>query len=729
MIHSTPESSLQGAAKTLPASPLRKVASSSEGTRPVIDVVGSLRRHWYVSAIVLVVLAAAGGFILWKKGKPVYESHSVVYLSPKFPKMLVGDTEVELPYDSYVQDQIQTVTRRDIVADSISKLPYAVRYRRGLTPSYQGPALPYEIELLQSELEVKRLGSTYEMSIGLQGASPTDLAEIVNTVTNTYMDRMKNEEFYGLNDRLNTLRLEKTRLQKDMDDQMGEQAQLMQQLGVATLGSKSGGTDIYDTTLQKLSDEQVTAHMQSQAAEAQLAAVVKGSSGPGGSAVMEADEDQAIATDPGLSGVRTSLNNRRAALIEEMNGLRPDHPIYQKDKEELDSIDVMMNNLRKQAGEHLQDRLRQEVARTRMIELQLGQELAQRTHSATSAAPKFQRAAALGPEIDSLQKAYSAVDDRIRDLELESSSPGSIHVSSTALTPLNPEASKLKLYLLALGLFSFVCAIAAPVAMDLLDNRIFTARDVEQVVGFHPLGVLLDSCEFRREIAGEYYLRLAAGIDHAVRSSGARVFLFTSPSHSSGTSTVVRELSEKLRTLDLRTQTIVASAPEGLEFTGTNVPWRPQLLLQKQSKADESRLTALTPISASYGRTEHDTGQDTPMLNSVFQGLHHGSDQHDVILIDASPLPISAHTEYLTRVSDVTVLVVKSSTTTKQELDRAARLLERLDVAGVAVVLNKIGLERADRALKKELRGYEQSFRRRRSASVKDPVRRERSTA
>jgi CO dehydrogenase nickel-insertion accessory protein CooC1 len=73
--------------------------------------------------------------------------------------------------------------------------------------------------------------------------------------------------------------------------------------------------------------------------------------------------------------------------------------------------------------------------------------------------------------------------------------------------------------------------------------------------------------------------------------------------------------------------------------------------------------------------------------------------------------------------------VVKSSVTTKQELDRAARLLERLDVAGVAVVLNKISQERTDRALKKELRGYEQSLRQRRSASINGQARRERASA
>jgi len=259
MINSTSDNSLPKNFKSLPSAPLHRTASPTEGSRLTINVIGSLRRHWYVSAIALLVFAGCGAFALWKKAKPDYESHSVLYLSPKFPKMLVGDTEVELPYDSYVQDQVQTVTRHDIVADSISKLPLAVRYRRGLTPNYQGPALPYEIEVLQKTLEVKRVGSTYEMSIGLHGATPKDLAEIVNMVTNTYVERMKNEEFYGLDDRLNTLRQEKVRLQKEMDDSLGEQAQLMQQLGVATLSTKDGATNVYDSTLQKLSAEQVTA--------------------------------------------------------------------------------------------------------------------------------------------------------------------------------------------------------------------------------------------------------------------------------------------------------------------------------------------------------------------------------------------------------------------------------------------------------------------------------------
>ncbi len=50
-------------------------------------------------------------------------------------------------------------TRYDIIEDAIAKLPYAVRH-------WTGPVLPYEIQFLQQTLEVKRIGSTYEMSVG-----------------------------------------------------------------------------------------------------------------------------------------------------------------------------------------------------------------------------------------------------------------------------------------------------------------------------------------------------------------------------------------------------------------------------------------------------------------------------------------------------------------------------------------------------------------------------------
>jgi polysaccharide biosynthesis transport protein len=702
---------MSGSSNDLPTSAPRRTGNSPQGQGPNVDLVGSLKRHWLISLSVLLAFLGCGGFVLSKKAKPAYEAHSLVYISPRFPKILANDNEVDLPYDSYFADQIQKPTRYDIIEDAITQLPYAVRH-------LSGPASPYEIQVLQHTLEVKRIGSTYEMSIGLTGPSPDGLADIVNSVTDSYVEKAKNEEFYELDARLTTLHQEQDRLQKQMNDRLIEQAQLMQQLGVATISSAEGATNPYDSTSQTVRGQLAVARMDREAAEARYAAVLKGD-GSGGSTVLDVAADDAMATDSSLSVTRSNLNTRRATLVEEMNGLRPDHPIYQKDKEEIASIDGQMNDLRGNAADRLQNKLRQEVARTRMVELQLIRELGEKTHAATTAAPKFQRAAELGPEIDSLQKAHDAVDERIRELELESSSPGSIHVSTKALTPLGPEKSKLRSLLVVLVLMSLTCAIAVPVGIDLVDPRIYTSHDIERVVGFHPLGALLDDDEFRQEISGEYYFRLAAGIDHAVRNAGVRTFLFTSPVHGSGTTTVVKKLTEKLRGLNLSVRTITAPGYDELEISRSDVSWRSDDLFQSCNKTDEIQSSRLTPLVAIYDYSEEPKGHDEPASNPVVRNLHQGGDRCDVLLIDANPLPISANTEYLTRLADATLLVVKSGITTKQELDRAARLLERLEVPGVAVILNKISMERADHALKRELNQYEQSLLKRRPVASK----------
>jgi hypothetical protein len=91
----------------------------------------------------------------------------------------------------------------------------------------------------------------------------------------------------------------------------------------------------------------------------------------------------------------------------------------------------------------------------------------------------------------------------------------------------------------------------------------------------------------------------------------------------------------------------------------------------------------------------------------VFESFQSLSAGYDIVLIDAAPLLISAETEYLARMADVTVLVSEAGKTKKAWLTRAARLLERLGVAGAAAVVNKVHPARAEEALKHDLREFE----------------------
>ena len=696
MLNSASDSSTHEKSTSLRSFPRRQSFSTLQERQ--LNVIASVRRHWAVALTVFVVILGAGIFILWKKARPVYNSHSVVYISPKFPTVLNNNSEVELPYDSYFQEQVQTVTRYDILHDSIASLPFSARQR-------SGPVVPSEIEGLLKDLIVKRVGTSYEMSVGLSGPAPHGLAEIVNAVTNTYVERAKNPQFYGVNDRLKTLNQEKQRLQSQIDKSLAEKAHLMEQLGVATTTTQVGTTNPYDATSTAVRTELATARMERETAEAELDALLRRNA-PGNGNALDVAGKEAIAADPGLSAMWSALSSRRAALLQEMTGLRPDHPIYQKDKDNLSSTDTIMNDLKQQAVQEVQNKLRQDVERARMVELKLTRELEEKTNSATSAAPKYLRATELGPEIDSLQKSLEAIDNRIRDLDLESSSPGSIHVSTNALTPTRPERSKLPIFALAVLMISLTIATAVPVGMDLLDHRIYTPHDVEHVVGFHPIGVLVDEDQFPGEVAGEYYFRLAAGIDHAVRTSGARIFLFTSAAHGAGTSAVVRKLSEQLRGLNLRTRTMTAAASSEL---GLLLTQDSPLTHNKWSRPDDVLHRPSTPIAYNHPRHQLER-DDIPPPNWVEQTLNRAAMDYDVVLIDAQPMPVSAQTEYLARLADATVLVVKARETTRQDLESTARVLERLEVAGVAVILNKIRADRADGALKKALRSYEKSF-------------------
>jgi succinoglycan biosynthesis transport protein ExoP len=671
------------------------------------DLVGNLKRHWVMALSIFVVLMIIGAFVAVRMNKPTYYAESVVYVSPETPRVLTNDTGLNQSYDSYVEDEAHTVTRYDIIADAITKLPGSIRHRTG-------EALPEEVETLQKALEVTRVGSTYQVSIGLHGRRPENLAEVVNTITQTYLEKTNDADFYGRDARLKTLNDDEQHLRAEIDHKVAEQMQLMQDLGVATVAATEGASNPYDSELQKLKGELADARVQREAAEAALSAAVK-SDATGGQSALDSAADDAIALDPGLASLRTTLNTRKATLMAEMNSLTPSHPVYKKDKDELAKIDAQLQQLtsevRTKAANHIQQKLRSDVLRTRNFELQLDQQVTAKTQLANEAAPKIQRASELGSEIQELQTNSVAVDERIRDLQLESSSPRSIHLFSAARAPLGPEKSRLPFMLIGAFMGSLLVALASVT----LDSHIYNASDVQRVVGFHPLGVLLNHDEFTPDIDEQYVFRLAAGIDQAIRTSGARTFLFTSVNPGSGTSTVVRKLGSELAGLDLRILTILASE-EGTSMVYSSDS--SDLTLEKKMGTSDLEETSSSK-RALVSDGSHWRGSRTaqPASNGA-RVLQEAAAQYDVVLIDAQPLMISADTEYLARNADATVLIVESSRTKRGHLTRAARLLERLAVPGVSVVLNRVSVANADAPLRHSLHGYEQVSQRRRHSSI-----------
>jgi hypothetical protein len=101
------------------------------------------------------------------------------------------------------------------------------------------------------------------------------------------------------------------------------------------------------------------------------------------------------------------------------------------------------------------------------------------------------------------------------------------------------------------------------------------------------------------------------------------------------------------------------------------------------------------------------TSRVAPLPSFVSDAFQKLTNDYEIVLIDAAPLLHSAETEYLARCADVTVLVATAAKTTKSMLSRAARVLERIDVPGVAAIINEVSLVRVNSSIRNDVREFE----------------------
>ncbi|GGG93362.1 GumC family protein [Silvibacterium dinghuense] len=684
--------------RSAPVAPQQPLRPASKGPMLRINVLRSLRLH-PVTASVVALLTLGLGLAFLLRGRPMYEVSSVLYVSPTFPATLHTDQEQQYSYDSYIQEKVQAIYNYSVLAQAINTLPIGTWRQPGETEQSA-------VERLQHILEAKRIGESYEIGVTLDGYNPKHLAEVVNAVGNAFTETSKNEQFYGRDERLATLRETRSQIRKDLDAKLQEQASITSSLGMANTGQ---GANPYDSQISARLSTLVTARDNRIAAQAQLSALENGdSSAP--NATLDAAADDLIQSDPGLTSLKSTLAQKRAALIDKLAGETPLNPDRKATEAQLaqinQSLQNMQNQLRQQAAQHLRQKAAAEVARTTEIETKLMSDMQSATNAASSAAPKLQRAQELGTEITSLQARYTEVDNRIGDLELESTSPGPVHVFEPALPPLGPMPSKKKKMLPVLFPAAILLGVLTAVLCDLLDPHVYNGGDLESTLGFAPIGMLLNDSDVTQRVYDECVLRLAAGIDHSIRSAGARTFVFTGVNSGVGTTSIVENLGSALARLGRKTISIDASghtAPvayvtlgRGASSSSTTAPADAETPGSVDGKIQTSRLwNELVPSQAA------------PLSGYVVQAFQDLSKEYEVILIDAAPILLSAESEYLARCADVTILVSEAGRTTRRRIHRAARLMERLDVGGAAAVINKVRLVRLEDNIREDLKESE----------------------
>lgn len=679
-----------------------------------IHPLGSLQAHIRLAVAAAGVVFLLGLPLAWVKGKAEWTASATLRVSPRFAKNLEVDQELELQsntqYRDFVQQQIRTVNRLDIVGAA-------------LKTTGKGAAnwkLPGESELraaqrLQAALAIRPVPDTYMFVVALSGPKPDGLADLVNAVVEAYLGTVSEEELWGAKARIGELEKQRDELVTGIRAKTDRRAALGRELGMTTF-STGADMNAWDKLLLEARAALDAAERKRIEAEARLVSVggaatkantpagkdalaiaaeaPAGRGPPETEAALEALSWNMVSLDSGLSALASSLTKRRSELLTQISGLTPEHPGRAAAEQELREIEAALakqtDEVRKRARQTILAQRRAEAFEAGRTTRDLSTMVETRWNETVKVAEVYNEALALTADLERERKRLDAIDNRIDFLALESRAPGWVRVQTKAFPPEIPSKGGRK-KLLLLALVAAACAaLVVPVAIDLLDPRIRSANDAERVLGFAPLGWIVERCGTESDaFASDQLRRIAQKLDYDTRTNGTRVVVLTSSKQGEGTTTLALDLARTLGLLGLRAVAIEANARcpsprygapapgggfEQLLASGGD-PWA-AVLPATVELPDRIPLGAAGLSLAPIAR-----------LDEVLAGLASG---WDIVLLDAPPILLSADTEALVRSAGLVLLVIEAEALPKAVVRRALGVLERLAPRAVAAVVNRV---------------------------------------
>jgi len=618
-----------------------------------LDVLDSLQRRWILAAGIFVVLLAMGFGLIEHYVKPVYQAQTTIYVSPSALKDYAEHAN-ELSYMTFINQQILTVLHYDTLSAALRLLD-----TKGQPFKNPGETEQAAVERLRLWISVWRVPDSYEISIAATGHDSTNLARIANAVADAYLEQGRGGFVSERSGRLGILTKEKDSAEQKLSEKLEAAAQFSEKLQVVDLDRASSFPD--DAVLAQMRVALSAARQKRIQAEQELAV-----DEPTGAA---SEAEDIVMRDAVTRNRVDTLLQRQSDLRGRLDGMLPANPLYKSAQKELASVEGELHSipsdLVRTIGAQLVNKLHTEVDQTRRIEAALGDEVSQDALNLEKTSRELHGARALNSDIERLRIHLRDVQEHIDALNMQAEMPGFLSVFSVAQKPLQPvKTQKRKAFGALLGL-AFALSLCVPVLLDALDPRIHCPASVERVVGFLPIGMTIAGTPGREEFAKEHLHRVATGIQRFIARGGKTVLLTP----------------------------LKFDLPDGLADEIAKVlierGFRPALVYANRQER----------TSNGAGQTQIAPGRYASILKRAPQDC-------DVVLISASPLLLSADTELLATEADVTLMIVQSGKSTRNDLERAGRLLERLNVAGVGAVLTNVQVERAGRLVKSDFRDY-----------------------
>lgn len=627
-------------------------------TKSDVDFLDSLQRRWFLAAAIFIAITAAGYWGIRHLLQVTYQAEATVYVSPSALRDNAEQVN-EVSYVNFINHQILKALHYDTLSAALRGLDAS-----GHPWKRAGETEQAAIERLRHTINAWRVPDSYEITIAATGPDPKDLANIANAVAHAYLDKGAGEFVSERADRLAALTKENAFVQNQLNEKVKDVAQYSGKLQVVDLERASTFPD--DAVLAQMRVALAGAHQKRIEAQQQMAVDEKSNAA--------AEAEQIVMNDGALRTMMDALLQRKTDLRTHLDGMLPANPLYRSTQKELSGID---NELRlvpaemiRTVGSQLMDKRRTDLEQSKRIETALSNEIDQRVSDMETASRDLREARSLNADVDRLVAHLRDVQQRIDALNLQSQMPGFLSIFSIAQRPLHPLKNQKQKAAGAVLVLALFLSLVVPVALDALDPHIHNPASVERIMGFLPVGMTIEWRAGGEEFADEHLRRVASAIQRCV-AHGAKTVLLA-PLKFGATDILVGQVAKILAERGCRPLLVHANRQMVIPNTIEHLAGRAQF-------------SALGRYFSRLKATEQDC---------------------DVVLVSTPPLLLSSDTELLATEADVTLMVVEAARSSRKDLERAGRLLERLRVAGVGVILTRVRIERGGRTLKSDLRDY-----------------------
>jgi len=697
--------------------PASSIGMETEEGRQITlwGLLDAFRRRWVPTLAIAIPAAILAAALVWELLPPNYESTAYMQVH-QFEQVLVKATDKgTADFLTYRDSQIKFMKSRPVLMEALR--------REGVRDCRTLKDIPYPVEWLDENLEIKEDRSPEILRISLEGQYPQDLALIVNSVKDAYLDKVVYNE---RNDRIRKLKdLKKT---YDTYNQKVKQYQdridnLGRELGTGSAVTAAVNQTQYQIELQSLRKElqdintqirnEITArdYLKERGLPTTTYAPVPGVSPRSGSPSSSADPRRQLAV------IRRRIRDFKSTIR------NPNHPdLKQLEKEEADLLQALTGA--ESAGssapgvpisplvwmERRRDKLEIEI-----------EDLTEQLRSVGNNMVLLERER---KDIEIMEKQRDNLAMQIETKQIELNAPERVREIDPANVPERQDQKKrIQLASLALlGTFSLI--VAGFTLFEWFSHRIGSTGDVTRQTGLRLVGSIpspdkggllglgifaspVDPEEWQRAVIESMDVVRTYLLRHVDPSRPASI-LITSASANEGKTTVSCQLAASLARIGRRVALVDCDfcRPSAHEL----VDCRPGPGLSEFLRG-EAQLADICQSTQAAGLTFIPAGQVDQMTLQALSSdggqsvINRLKSEFDFVVIDTSPLLFVAEPSMLAQNADIVLM------STRKDYSRVPYVTQSRDsLQGLNVPLLGAVMVGADSDLQRQTYGYRQKI-------------------